>query len=387
MCQLTLVHSGNTKINNVILTVLMQENSRVQNTDGCGIYGKGEHLFKSSLSAANIYNLGYCAYTSKLSDGPFIGHVRAISVGNLKTPSVDHSHPFESEHYVFAHNGTLKFKDEKRNAEYKDKNLIDSQIFLAELEKNYTGDVVVDLQTTMKSFAGKFAFMIHHKTKDEYFVVRGKTATLFVSHPEIGDKKLLVVNTEKLTGEAGLLRACSVLGCFGIKVIYKDMTILASETIFKLKDFELEVVGELKEEEVVIAHTTYVKSWWEKQEEEKETEKTYKALIEYLNVTGQSIFDLDKLCFLITGVGLSQVNEDSYALLLATVEKIMLKFQNSKKMYRAIWDKIRADNLTATIYKKNPDLQWPYMLNNVQALNDTYRSIKNTLKNEKGLVQ
>ena len=167
MCQLTFINTHNSKLNALALQFSLLINSREKHKDGFGFYNSGTGLVKF-VERPSLVSLK--DFTGKINNTPVIAHVRWASLtNNIRAIDVTNCHPFEKGDLILAHNGTLKFKDDPRMKLEIYKDMIDSEIFLTEFEKNYTerkGEKVFlseVLSKTMEDFYGKFAFLIHNK--------------------------------------------------------------------------------------------------------------------------------------------------------------------------------------------------------------------------------
>ena len=208
MCQLSFIHiPGDNNLEKTMLSVQFLVNSRITHVDGWGFYTNGK-LFKSKLNASLTSNLGDLINNFIIGDEPIIAHVRAATSGTVIQR--ENSHPFETKDLILAHNGTLGFrrKEYEENWEKlceeneKYKKMIDSETFLTVLQQDYTDNpdktFPVVIKDTMEKFYGKFAFLVYVKPEETYYVVRGRSATLWASQVLIKERPVgISINTEK----------------------------------------------------------------------------------------------------------------------------------------------------------------------------------------------
>jgi predicted glutamine amidotransferase len=215
MCQLCAVNAGSELLNKELLLVAGSLGSIVHD-DGWGIFN-GETWWKCAMPMHLTSNAGSLV-KEKLPKGrkPIFLHIRQASP--LVPVITANAHPFADGDFTFAHNGKLTPKEEKnfvmeeevpdiddktgqqkvdvKTGELKTKMVkrSDSLIFFEELMQVYTeisekdtgnkldsrATMVKALKDTMEKFTGKFAFLISDGT--DHYVVRGRTADLYVSY-------------------------------------------------------------------------------------------------------------------------------------------------------------------------------------------------------------
>jgi hypothetical protein len=186
-----------------MLASLTLLNAQDGNKDGHGFYILPDQLWKIPKSGAEVV----CddAYYDKLEEligsrkeVSIISHVRSASF-NHKEICIDNTHPFMVGHLVLIHNGTLEASNDKKELELANK--IDSYWFLSHLasvvgKANLKPSHIV---SAMKSFDGKFAFIIHDTHQPtKVFIVKGKSARLHHSILKDADGNILVhlINTD-----------------------------------------------------------------------------------------------------------------------------------------------------------------------------------------------
>ena len=270
MCQLIFSNLKDKKLNSLAVYTLATKGVSTYNKDGFGLFSTDCGIKKTKIPASCITNLGNFIRNGLVTSAPVIAHIRQSSFKNKNLIDDEHAHPFETEKLVLAHNGTLEFEDWKKNNDVKYKNMIDSQMFLTELNERYTDNLITALQETMLEFDGKFAFLIYDKIKKRFYVIRGSTATLFrddVILKDSANKNLgFVLDTDKETLEEGILVLNNLIQLtlgFPIEYDSAKITEIEKESIFILdeKGEELIKAGELKETTKAYTTTTYYKNY------------------------------------------------------------------------------------------------------------------------------
>jgi predicted glutamine amidotransferase len=382
MCQLTLVNAGNAQLNAIIALNAMYENSRIANRDGCGIFNVATGLHKTDKTASNLLNLGR-AFLSKVDASPVLTHVRAATATmGFKEVITENSHPFDGPHYILAHNGSLVFRNEAVAEKWRLSLKIDSAIFAEELNTNYTGDVVKDLQTTLGMFHGKFAFMIYHREENAFYVARGRTAPLYRMDLSFDDgRKGFVVNTEKLSLEYAMMLASNSAHISGIDVTLGPVEILDLETVYRVEGEKLTKVGtalQTDPEVVQAAKKDFTKGTGG-------TSATVQGggttnvptaldhevadIVEVMAEARLSVFDVDKISYILTGMSLLEHTADSFSTLVDTMQELLLRCDRKKT---ANWDVMCTKMIPETIYKKYPEISFPYFLMDHSSFNQAF---------------
>lgn len=252
MCELTLVNTNDNSLNQLFSLIQPRINSETINKDGFGVFTEGAGVKKTIHAASNLIDGGTWLRKLILDDRPVLLHTRAASKGIAVVEA--NVHPFETEDFVLAHNGTLYLLNEKVDYSWpkaEESRESDSLMFLKALQKNFKGDVVSALQEAMKLFKGKFAFLIYHKKAAQFYAVRGKTAdlhmaTLFLEKdgPSVG----YIINTSKSHLEEGLSAVSNIwqLAYYASPLLW-EVKELTSETIFLCEKTEVKNLGEIKE--------------------------------------------------------------------------------------------------------------------------------------------
>lgn len=262
MCELCLVNLKSNSLNRKLFLIAGSAGS-IANDDGWG-YADSTGIYKTHLPMFIDESAGEMLRTCKVKT-PLLGHVRAASP---QVPvCVDNSHPFLENEIIFMHNGSLKPKNEKDFVlEYKvmepDKDgkevektykYSDSKMFFNRFLSRYKigDDFVEKLKETMGEFFGKFAMMFY--IGNDIFVVRGKTANLYISYlteSSKKDAKVLgyVINTGLTTLDFSTTLLSNMEELEGRpKLHFTYPELLPDETIWKAGELGLEKIGEIKE--------------------------------------------------------------------------------------------------------------------------------------------
>lgn len=371
MCELTFVNLKDVTLNKLYLFTQMNINSEGVHKDGFGIYSsdiyKNEGCFSSIVNPALAINnlvkdnkpvMGHCRHATRIYNKPLV-----IDVNN--------AHPFETDKLILAHNGMLEFRDNKNYDEYKDIT-VDSQIFLLELDKVYTGkNIVKALQETMKKFYGVFCFLIYSKLEKRWFAVRGDKRVLHYTFILEDNKKIgYVVNTDLEDMRKACKLFCKTASIVTGKNYTKDTTdwILNEETVYELKDNDIFNIGILQEIERPAVQVIA-----------KEVDKKVKQLANFLLDTRLSIIELDYLVKNVFNEALLELSEENLLHLLNSVNKIQNHSSNKKgELWWNICKEYGYDPIY--VYQSNPNLQIPYFMNSkdtLQALlNETLKKVK-----------
>jgi glucosamine 6-phosphate synthetase-like amidotransferase/phosphosugar isomerase protein len=234
MCELIFVDTKDNLVN-ILTTYALLLTDGAKNPDGFGIFTEKSGLFKTEIQPNNIDSLS-TLIKYKCNSDIILAHVRYAS--DKKTVNNEKAHPFETEKLIFSHNGGLEFNNPDK---YKNRNLIDSEVFLSELNENYGRYLPEALIDTMKNFTGKFAFLIYSKVENMYYIVRGLTAKLYMSRISVNGIDIgFVVNTD----DVDLEKSLSVVKDFiflinGDRLEYTNPLLLHSEKIYYVNNKQL----------------------------------------------------------------------------------------------------------------------------------------------------
>jgi predicted glutamine amidotransferase len=396
MCQLTFINTGHKFSNQLFTANQALVNTLTEHKDGFGVFCN-KKTYKTPKSPWEITN--FSTFSNEIiTASPVLLHVRKASYvyATQKKVDIEHTHPFETEHLILAHNGTLEPVTAFPDPEYKE--MIDSQIFLSELEKEYVSNsfsLVPSLQNTMKKFTGKFAFLIYEKNSTLFYAARGEIATLHHFPIIIYDKNRevlsegYILNTEKDSLLSGLVQFSNLLYVnklsMNCSMPYKEITILPENSIFLLGD-KIENIGKIEENKKVYYAGTasgnvynyddeYSETWWDQRQRNSviinppigETPRTYCAkLTNYVGKWQVSIPYIDIISWRLYDKSLVCLNEDEFKYLLECLDYLDNFVTRGVIKY---WNKIKKVNgYDLDFHSRFLELEFPYMLNPVESL-------------------
>lgn len=234
--------------------------SGLRGSDGTGILqakGKGKkdiliEKFKHDVNYFKFYHrymkTGNKNVFSNVTNYLFAGHVRAATKGDI---SDENTHPFECNHLIGMHNGTLKDK------KYQDNKKTDSELFIRDISENGITEVIRELHVD-----SAFAIVLFDKQTELVHFVRNSKREI---HFCFNDKRAVMY----WASEAWMLRG--ILGRNGLKIkdnIIWNLTPNVVYTINPKKYFlndkspfikeEIFLEEEKKEEKVVQVNTNNV---------------------------------------------------------------------------------------------------------------------------------
>lgn len=372
MCQLTLIDTKDILAKQILLYIQMEENSRLQNKDGCGFYTPTVPIFKSKHACSLLLNFGL--FTKNLTQRPVIGHVRNASQIAITDKKIDeeHAHPFETKNFILAHNGTLQFTEENTelNKLYKDTNLIDSQIFLEELEKKNGFETSVALVDTMKMFRGKFALLIYSKKEDKFYVAKGKTAPLFRFDFNINGEKGFIINTEKDSLERAVLRSLNLFMILDKEVICSAQDKceeLKAETVFRVDEetHSLVELCSIEEKPRETSRITYYEGSYVTTPSYAQ-DKAVNEIVSFLKKFHLTVKDLDSISYTYYGTPLSyytQTDLDNVGRLIKELDK------RYDKATTKVWCELTKKVTPSYLYKKYSEIKFPYFFTERTVLN------------------
>jgi predicted glutamine amidotransferase len=385
MCQLILANTHNKTINRLFYFMLTLKDSDVSNKDGFG-YTTGERVYRTEKTPIQA-GIGTVVGNSSIDTGTIAGHVRQASFGTIAFPKlvgIDHSHPFVTEDYILMHNGTLEFKDSKELEKYKDKQYIDSRMFVLELQemKNKTPTELfpVILNKTMAKFRGKFAFIIYEKATKSFFIIRGKTADLHMAKVIVEGVPGIVINTalKELKESLGFITELGKV--LGIEMSYEEPVIIKPETINILNPDSIQEIGIITETVKPLPVTI-----WEGYEETpnyygrgynrqyyehtpKELDPVVSEIVAFMVKAGVEPEELDEIWYHMFGNGLLNITTAQAKSFTKTALPAFYKRHGSKQFqfYQRLMEKFKAYNIASFFGKTG--LQFPYMLNDASVL-------------------
>lgn len=379
MCELMVVSLNNERLNKLCLYLLSVIDSENSNKDGVGFFCQKEGLvWKSQLAASQITNLGIIIGMRDFGEKSIMSHVRNASLVH-KIIDDAHAHPFLSDKYAVAHNGTLELKDEERNKLYDKTKYIDSEIFSIELTKNRK-PFLKALEETVNLFYGKFAFLIFDRETSTQYVVRGKTANLYkseISWGEEGSEKPIgyVINTvsSDLLKALLMLKNIIEMTSHGKVLNYTEPVLLEENSVFVAKTLNVEKLGTVIE---TAKPTTSAAAWDEYSYERYNVATSPDAYVQvqklfnFMREQRMSIWDMDNLCYNIFGEALLGLDKEDINDLEAICA--ILATKNYDKM-RKKWGSIReVSKKTSLDLCSEYKLQYPYFLNPLKKVKQVY---------------
>lgn len=383
MCQLTFINVNSNK-NRFLLYQQLALNTRTSHRDGTGFYQKDSGLFKTKESVPTFIQLPEKIMEVITNNNPIIAHVRLCTNKTLVTD--DRAHPFETDKLVFAHNGTLS-SDICNKAENKD--LIDSQVFLKELNNAYDGTNIIDaLNNTMKQFTGPFAFLIYSKIENRYFAVRGTTKKLYSAKFIINGKNGIIINTDSDDLRDNLIIAKNTFFLNNINMSYSDPILIPEKTIneIDIKHNKIIEIGKIEEYTTPVrvynATPAAVSHTVDNKEVEDDLTKAFNNILNCMIKAGMSLIQLDNLVYELYDCGIVYLGEsDYYDLADVILPKFMEYYSDTKYKF---WKKL-CDTETETdkfIILNKYKLEFPYFLNKTQRLKSAYKQARAEFANK-----
>lgn len=375
MCQLILINTNSIQLNRLFLYNQLQIDSNISNKDGTGMYQKDSTIFKSKEAASNIDNLADVIVFHVTNKNPVLAHVRQAS--NRLSIDDKNAHPLETKKLVLAHNGILT-PNKEISDKYKD--MIDTEVFLKELDVRYTGTNMGEaLNETMKLFTGPFAFLIYSKMEGTYYAVRGKNRPLHVSNIKMDDKIIgYMINTDKRDLELGLKLEANLFNLGGkSRLTYDEATLLEDNSIYRLHKFNLSKIGTIKENEPVkvILTNTIINTL------STRLRTPLEKIVNFILGTGLTFSEVDNLMYAIFGMGLLYIgNGDKEDFVDFCMPLLGSMYSDNKK---ALWTNI--------VHESNPEMNildiytehsinFPYFINKSRTLKNVLCKIKEDKK-------
>ncbi len=248
MCQLTYCNLHDPYLNSLLVYELSTIGSARHN-DGCGIICADNKIWKTKLAAKSILNLGSILFKKIQNDSPVPFHIRMATHGiEVKD---ENAHPFVGKHFTLMHNGTLL---PRNGEEPKDKTIdSDSLRFLKALDECKDISPKANFEETfngaMANFAGKFAFIIRDTDNKVDYVVRGRTADLWISFVMRGDEKQgYIINTSNLTMKDAFKEFVNLAALYdGSEYVFSEPKLLDAESIYIAEDMDIKKIGKAVE--------------------------------------------------------------------------------------------------------------------------------------------
>jgi predicted glutamine amidotransferase len=409
MCQLSFISLGDRKLNSLALLTQSATNTETIHQDGFGYFTKSDGWWKTDISPHIMINNGYLIRRNIKSSDPIIAHVRhATATGGVKEINIANSHPFEREHIVLAHNGTLEFKEKGKMNLPEYKGMIDSEIFTDYLNSkiDVNKPFPETLAEVMEEWQGKFAFLIFYKPTESYYAVRGRTAKLHVfEFCPGGNYSGLIVNTELDSLKKGMIRFVNQCQLRGMNITWSQDSFseLPEESIFQYNPEDRRLVKlpiSIRENEMPVRtyQTNFLAGkYWETKtntgsiitgdnnsKDDKEKNMANEILY-FMNAYDLSIESMDELCAHVTGIPLLGCNEkqiQSFIYFLEDLDWYVRKFKDKDIVDK--WKAWKYSGVTSELdmYKKY-NLQFPYFLHSntseIRAAMNADRDERNTI--------
>jgi hypothetical protein len=375
MCQLTFTNLHDSYLNRLYVLNQAFANTLTEHKDGFGFFNPPNNSRKTYVAPINCLNIG--TFIKKINNQPVISHVRKASFGQ-KEITDEKAHPFYSDNFVLAHNGTLELKlsSEYKITDFKDK--IDTEVFLSVLDDIYVkngGDVIKAITDAYSNFTGKFAFLLYEFKKKSFYIIKGETASLYKVDITLNKERVgFVVNTQKDSLITGLIFFNNQASLKNIIFDWVEDNIkpLEDEKIYKFNEEtdDLDIVGEIKEEKkvTVVSQPTRATSTMsgnivggytqQKITIENETIKRFFDECSRLDVT---IRFMDELIYKAVGKPLLGCNENDIKFFLDTVLPYLISNISSKHVIKE-WKKIKVKDISELSFHQDCDLEFPYFL-------------------------
>lgn len=383
MCQLTYANLHNSSLNSLMIYVLGRMGAGEKHDDGCGFICPDNSIWKSQFAANNIINLGEIISQQIVDDKPIPFHVRWASYGI--EVSKENSHPFDGKHFILMHNGTLlprngeEPKDKKKDS--------DSLRFLNALDEqrdaNKGGKFEDIFNKAMEQFAGKFAFIIREKETNIDYIIRGRTAELWISRLSFDKQSSgYIVNTSKETMKKAFLDAGNIWSLFFSEEIeFTEPVLLKQETIFIATNDTIEEIGTTKEATPVKAEILTTKpqypltprtrnnEWnnYSDSNNNKDVNKIISKAVKiynYLNAHCMGLIDLQLMFMVSSGISLLEVTEED---LDAFIDYTIPKISASNKVKKEISRLLNGAIFPPDIYQQF-NLEYPWPVNDGQTV-------------------
>jgi predicted glutamine amidotransferase len=382
MCQLTYANLHEPYLNSLAIYLLGKIGSHEKHDDGVGFICSDNKIWKSEKSAHRITNLGSIIGGYVKDEKPIPFHIRQATWGiEVKK---ENSHPFDGKHFILMHNGTLL---PRNGEEPKDKNKdSDSLKFLLALDKarddNKKGNFENIFNKAMEEFAGKFAFIIREKETNKDYIVRGRTAELWITKVKMNDgEQGYLINTSKDTLKEMFFEFNNIWDLFyENEVEFSEPKLLDLETIYEAEEMDVKKIGTAKEITPVkvidnkitslvprtAGHRSYNDNWDEYIENADVKEIIEKAakVYEYLSEHSMGLIDFSIMLQIIAGVSILEINEEDMKMF---IEYEIPKISANKKVRNEVKGLLNGQYFPNELYKseENPNgkLEYPWPVN------------------------
>lgn len=391
MCQLTYSNLHDQDLNKLAVYCLSKIGS-ARHDDGCGFICEDNSIWKSEIAANKILNLGEILNLNVQSNAPLPFHIRMATWGiEVKK---ENSHPFEGKHYILMHNGTLL---PRNGEEPKDKTKdSDSLKFLKTLDeykdKKPDGAFPDIFNEAMSNFAGKFAFIIREKETNVDYIVRGKTAELWISYVKFNDEpKGYVVNTSKETMKEAFDDFINIWDLFYAETVqFSEPKLIDLETIYVAEYNDVRKIGKTveftpkKEEKAIVPATRGGHSNWrgnnywdnyDADADAKEILQMAKKVHTFLEDHCMALIDLQMMFMISAGLSVLEVTKED----IEFYENYVIPKISANKTIRArVKSILNGQYFPHDVYIKY-NLEYPWTVNDgdkvIKALEEYTKSI------------
>jgi predicted glutamine amidotransferase len=386
MCQLTYANLHEPYLNSLAIYLLGKIGSAEKHDDGVGFICPSNKIWKSEKSAHKITNLGNIISNSIVDGQPIPFHIRQATWGiEVKK---ENSHPFDGKHFILMHNGTLL----PRNGEEPvDKNKdSDSLKFLQALDKarddSNDGTFEEIFNKAMEEFAGKFAFIIREKETNKDYIVRGRTAELWIVKVTMNKKEQgYLVNTSKDTLKEMFFEFTNIWDLFyNEEVEFSEPKLLNLETIYVAEDEDVKKIGtatevtpikviEPNKNTSLVPRTTRNRSYNDGFDEYVNN-KDIREIIEkaakvhdYLSEHSMGLIDFQIMLQIIAGVSILEITEEDMNMF---IDYEIPKISANKKVRGQVKKLLNDQYFPNELYKseENPSgkLEYPWPVNSAE---------------------
>jgi len=409
MCQMSFLHTKNNELNKLLFLLMGSVGSTVHD-DGWGMTNSAGDSWKCDLPLWATWNAG--EKMEKMLDeeySPLMGHIRKASIS--VPVNEENAHPFrsESKQILFQHNGTLKPKEEKnfvlefdetkhdektKTTTTKKVKISDSIIFFNKFQEIYVGEKSFEdaLRETMALFYGKFAFMFYNLTTQQFHIVRGKTADLYISYLMESDKKDATVIGYIVNTSKDMISVCTNLVSNiyqiqkGMELHFSSPVLLEEESIYIAEEFGLTRIGEIKEGNAPITYPSYNrqgnsnfwgnKSEWDgyedsddKKVEKKTSEAKYaEQILTFMQEYCLAFKDIQYLILFGYESSMLEIDEN---IVKHFCDKVIPRFKSlvPKEIRKSIKKLMAGEPVTSTVYTDPTlNMEYPWMLNDEATL-------------------
>lgn len=385
MCIITLLDTEPNVIDKKDIKLITISNSLLGNYDGFGYYlFNDDKLDKSKEEASNFWREKFSNFNNIVKSLNGIYHVRKASFSNgynnnlLSDTNItdDKAHPFIYNDIIVAHNGFLNFRYTHVDSEKYEKDirgdLIDSQKFAIVLSKFCnTGKVTFNnIKDSLNLFSGAYALVVKGKKDNFAWLIRGKDRTLYQMNILNNKKKKMGIFINTTTFSQFLLG--EMLLDYGYDYEIKE---LKENTAYKYKlgNYELEEIGEIKQDSTFISKKSTVAPIIHHYP--IETSNTiYDGILDLMYDMNLLMSDMIILSELIFNKPLLILDIEEFNMFKLILEKLKDEAHNSRKL---LWKDILKTNGGISVYKMYSSLgiQYPYFMNTKEELKSLLTSL------------